>query len=482
MSSDQPSGQPQAESHEPHNDTPAVPVQNQDRNRLTLGPHFEEAAMPPGLRQVLKHEPIWPFHKRVSLNDPHEMHGLGVEKDATVSQHSGPNLESTVRARSSRPERRYMSVHTGNDLDAVVKERYGPNVYPFPIHHIEQLLQYDTEVDEAYLASMHTKHIFSLFDDEEFCGYRCMQMLTSDLVERKDAENLFEKSRLQKAEGSGSARARFDRSYFSVTSVSCGPLTADCSTPWKALAPSGHMSDSFRSWTSRFVNSVPNIPDIQKSITRGWGEKINPAGEEQTGGISETRKWIGAIDADTFFKVNGINCRFCKYATHQLNIGDPPRPWRQLIGFLKCYFQGHDNPIDEPEESGKCEEDKVKRSGKPPVFLQMPGHSVVIVGIEKRSSLPASKDSQEGMWKRARPKLRNAISRGQKQSEKSTETTRSGGKGAVVAQDTQINALVEPSSVGKDSTSEGKGKGMFSSVGTANMAWHSSCYFLLSGE
>lgn len=70
------------------------------------------------------------------------------------------------------------------------RRRYGrfthfvpkPNVRENPIQDLFWLLDQDNTVERAWLAASATKHIFQLFPNEQFCGYRSMQMVMSSLA------------------------------------------------------------------------------------------------------------------------------------------------------------------------------------------------------------------------------------------------------------------------------------------------------------
>ena len=103
------------------------------------------------------------------------------------------------------------------------------------------------------------------------------------------------------------------------------------------------------------------IPALQRAIESAWDAGYNVQGRIETGGIIGTRKYIGTSEAQALFQYLRISC------TGQVIQG--PKAAIKLMDFVKSYF------------SGSMISDHV--SGRPPIFLQRPGHSVTIVGYVK---------------------------------------------------------------------------------------------------
>ncbi len=104
---------------------------------------------------------------------------------------------------------------------------------------IAQLSHQDPSVDEAYVCHPSVRHVFKMFREGSFCGYRNIQMLVSYIQ---------------------------------------GSRAQGC--------------DSFGTIT-------PSIPRLQEIIEQAWDMGINSSGRIETGGIKGTRKYIGTPEVKT---------------------------------------------------------------------------------------------------------------------------------------------------------------------------------------
>ena len=374
--------------------------------------------MPPKFRTLISFDPIWPCQKAIRPNDPNALWGLGVEEKDVGYQYIDMETSKTQRLRPTGSGRSLKIIGSASDREFILRE-FGPNVYPYPMPHLEYLLQCDGQVVQAYLASMDTKHVFSLVNNEEFCGYRCMQMISSCIVSQLDDKD---------SDGDTACNNQGDEvrpNGCDITNVgerkSLSKRVDPRSHPGAERndSPEGHgkqgvdaarlspnyASSSYERWSSQFFKRMPNILDIQNAITQGWQQGINADGLKKTGGLSGTRKWVGAIDTDTFFRSRDVKCELCRDYPQRLEGGDPVGSLDQLIEELKTYFGVSDGPAAEADQ-------RICKTGLPPLYLQTLGHSVVIVGMEKRK---VGRTAARRRWKRLLSNLTSGSSKGRPQ-------------------------------------------------------------------
>ncbi|KAL9102938.1 MAG: hypothetical protein Q9163_001964 [Psora crenata] len=101
-----------------------------------------------------------------------------------------------------------------------------------------------------------------------------------------------------------------------------------------------------------FGRGIPSILRLQEMIEHAWDMGINPIGRAETGGIRGTRKYIGTPEADQSHVYDG------------------------LLEAVEEYFLQSSPDLSR----------KVCRTSLPPVYLQHRGHSLTIVGFERRKS------------------------------------------------------------------------------------------------
>ncbi|XWW96645.1 hypothetical protein V2A60_004622 [Cordyceps javanica] len=118
-----------------------------------------------------------------------------------------------------------------------------------------------------------------------------------------------------------------------------------------------------------FPEGLPNIFQLQDQIEDAWDNGYNSRGREETGGIKGTRKFIGTQEAQALFSNLNINPRRFQDSKE--------RPaFEQVVDDIDSYFQRSCPSI---EEDGT----KVHSTMLPPIYFQRPGHSSVIIGLEK---------------------------------------------------------------------------------------------------
>ncbi|KAH9827337.1 Peptidase family C78 [Teratosphaeria destructans] len=116
---------------------------------------------------------------------------------------------------------------------------------------------------------------------------------------------------------------------------------------------------------------LPNVLQIQDDIEDAWRSGICPHGRIETGGIRNTRKWIGTSEATAYFTHIGIPVTpLCfKDETDQLAV-------TSLLDYVEAYFLGG---AKEDQVSGTSHVTKLA-----PIYLQRRGHSMTVVGIERK--------------------------------------------------------------------------------------------------
>ncbi|TAQ90391.1 hypothetical protein B7494_g1284 [Chlorociboria aeruginascens] len=120
-----------------------------------------------------------------------------------------------------------------------------------------------------------------------------------------------------------------------------------------------------------FSGQVPSIFDIQEYIEHAWDIGINSQGRIETGGIRGTRKYIGTPDAQAMLCSLGIACDAEGLKTKK----DGPQAYQLLFQAAESYF------VNGCLDFGP----KVRATTLPPVYFQHPGHSLTIIGFEKKT-------------------------------------------------------------------------------------------------
>lgn len=119
-----------------------------------------------------------------------------------------------------------------------------------------------------------------------------------------------------------------------------------------------------------FTGRIPTILKIQDWIEEGWDRGINSTGRIETGGIKNTRRFIGTAEAQTLFVRHGIPCKPVPFhKSNELNTQ------LNLLNYVEEYFKSA-----VPDGTKRA---KVYVTPRPPIYFQQPGHSMTIVGIER---------------------------------------------------------------------------------------------------
>ncbi|KAG9569394.1 hypothetical protein KCU71_g2254, partial [Aureobasidium melanogenum] len=119
--------------------------------------------------------------------------------------------------------------------------------------------------------------------------------------------------------------------------------------------------------------TMPTISDLQMRIEEAWKAGFNSHGMTQTGGIRGTRKHIGTSEAEALLLSSKILCRGSAF--------EGKTAWQQLLDHAEAYFTTCFVPSIRTSKP-----QRVHSTGKPPIFLQRPNHSLTIVGLIKLRS------------------------------------------------------------------------------------------------
>lgn len=195
----------------------------------------------------------------------------------------------------------------------LVREAIIYNQTPRPVPVLADLSAADPNIDIAYFCHKSVKHVHRLKCDGNFCGYWNIQMLLS--------------YRLAKIE---------DPAHGSL------PL--------------------------------PSVLEIQDTIEAAWDAGICSFGRTETGGIRNTRKWIGTHEAAAYFLKLGQPVTALSFKTS--SNPKAPSSHSQLLDYVEAYFI---SGLEHAAENGSS-----RMTQLPPIYFQRPGHSMTIVGMEKR--------------------------------------------------------------------------------------------------
>ncbi|KAJ6179133.1 hypothetical protein N7519_009594 [Penicillium mononematosum] len=177
---------------------------------------------------------------------------------------------------------------------------------------LARLCEQDKSVQRAFLCSPKVRHICKMRREGGFCGYRNIQMMVSWL---------------------------------------------------KKSGGFGH---------EHFPNKGPTILELQDMIESAWDMGFNSSGRVETGGIKDTRKFIGTPEAQALFMSLGIPCE-----ARSLSERSDVRACDALYIDVAEYFRSACSPEDET---------KVVQTDLPPIYFQHQGHSMTIVGFEIRDN------------------------------------------------------------------------------------------------
>lgn len=201
---------------------------------------------------------------------------------------------------------------------------------------LANLLERDTGVAEAYLCDSRVQHVFKLPREGAFCGYRNCQMMLSLVL-----------------------NARWPGYETIVAAVGGNPSAPE--------------------------RPIPNILELQHLIEQAWDAGFNRRCRTETGGILNTRKYIGTPECKSLLSLLQIPTSFTHI--HDVSFPDKTDPrnglaHEHLFDTVETYFRSHrNNNQHSPTSSGRIHTTKA-----PPIYFQQPGHSMTIIGLEKRSN------------------------------------------------------------------------------------------------
>jgi len=196
----------------------------------------------------------------------------------------------------------------------VIREAIVYNEKPRPIPILADLSAHDPNVTIAYFCHKSVKHVHKVKCDGNFCGYWNIQMLLSYRLARIE-------------------------------------------DPAHSYLP------------------LPNVLEIQDTIEAAWDAGTCAFGRTETGGIRNTRKWIGTHEAAAYFLHLGQPVTALSFRTS--SNPKAPAAHTQLLDYVEAYF------LSDLEYARKNGTSRLTQMA--PIYFQRPGHSMTIVGMERRT-------------------------------------------------------------------------------------------------
>lgn len=193
----------------------------------------------------------------------------------------------------------------------LIRERYIPNETAGLIRVIADLCAVDEETRNTYLCHTSVRHVRKLNCDGNFCGYWNIQVMLTYIQ---------------------------------------------------------HMNP-------RGPQRIPNVLEIQDLIERAWDDGICAYSRIETGGIRNTRKWIGTQEALAFFQ--RINVKAEALSVEDGEKGSEKYAVEELLDYVEAYFVSGTDTADIHGTSFTTQ--------LAPIYFQRFGHSMTIVGLEKRA-------------------------------------------------------------------------------------------------
>ncbi|KAI5249963.1 DUF1671-domain-containing protein [Aureobasidium subglaciale] len=212
------------------------------------------------------------------------------------------------RLRIGEPMRRVNRIGRNGQLCI---ERLVENEVPGLIPVIARLCETSAGLRRAYLCHPGVQHVFKAPKQTQFCGYRNVQMLVSYM---------------------------------------------------QAVQATNH---------DRFGKRIPGVLRLQEMIEEAWDNSARSLARQETGGILNTRKWIGTPEVASICEHLNI-----PHSVHAFSHTRSTRAHEQLLDFAETYFL-----------PGATEErSKVQKTRRAPIYFQQPGHSMTIVGFERSNN------------------------------------------------------------------------------------------------
>ncbi|KAG0170699.1 hypothetical protein DFQ29_009152 [Apophysomyces sp. BC1021] len=122
------------------------------------------------------------------------------------------------------------------------------------------------------------------------------------------------------------------------------------------------------------LKHVGDVAGLQQILEKAWGEGFDPEGARQLKHhVYKTKKWIGTTEVYSMLVYLGVRCSILDFhhATGPKNRHDT------LFDWIQSYFEGASVTT-----SNGCAKDVAHMTDRPPLYLQYPGHSITVIGIE----------------------------------------------------------------------------------------------------
>ncbi|PIA92091.1 hypothetical protein CB0940_09781 [Cercospora beticola] len=119
---------------------------------------------------------------------------------------------------------------------------------------------------------------------------------------------------------------------------------------------------------------MPHVIEMQEVIERAWENGICTYGKVQTGGVLNTRKWIGTTEALAFFTQIGVKVDALTFSNGGNDDGKTAAA--DLLDYVEAFYM---SGIDGARVHGTSYVTQL-----PPIYLQRFGHSMTIVGLERQ--------------------------------------------------------------------------------------------------
>ncbi|TQS32782.1 hypothetical protein Golomagni_06895 [Golovinomyces magnicellulatus] len=120
--------------------------------------------------------------------------------------------------------------------------------------------------------------------------------------------------------------------------------------------------------TEWYGKAIPSIFEIQDYIEEAWNKGYNSKGRAETGGIKDTRKYIGTPEVQATFASLEIPSSVQRFQSCEQSSAAV-----QLLAAIQAYFQ---------QDTLALGSSKLRLTTLPPIYLQQPGHSMTIVGMQ----------------------------------------------------------------------------------------------------
>lgn len=289
--------------------------------------YFAGASGPPDHRDDRPSMPPRPNQQR-RVRPPLEPGHLGRKE---LGPHAFEEaMPDTVRKRLLNDAAPVIRNRLGRD-GQMYKERSVDNETSNLIEAISDISAADPEVVRTYLCHPSVKHVEKIRCDGNFCGYWNIQMLLT-YIHARDARR-------------------------------------DHSEP----------------------KDTPSVPAIQNVIENAWDSGVCSYGRIETGGVRNTRKWIGTHEALAFFTQIGVEVEALSFKTESApspstsssdTSSSTPSTMTnlavsQLLDHVEAYF------ISDLENARQNQTSLT--TSLPPIYFQRFGHSMTIVGLERKA-------------------------------------------------------------------------------------------------